>query len=80
MLAHKRVPLEEVVRYLLVLCHPQVREEYSRQYERLLRQGGDPPIVAEYVTTHLPMLALVAAGYGVDFPPRRTWWHAGRRT
>ena len=34
----KRVPLEEVVRYPLVLCHPQVCEEYSRQYERLLRQ------------------------------------------
>ena len=26
-----------------------------------------PPVVAEYVTTHSLMLALVAAGYGVGF-------------
>src|SRR3546814_8483598 len=31
LLAHKRVPLEEVVGYPLVLCHPQVCAECSRQ-------------------------------------------------
>lgn len=67
LLAHKRVPLEEVVGYPLVLCHPQVCEECSRQCERLLRLVETPPIVAEYVTTHSLMLALVAAGYGVGF-------------
>jgi DNA-binding transcriptional LysR family regulator len=67
LLVHKRVPLEEVVRYPLVLCHPQACEEYSRQCERLLRLVETPPIVVEYVTTHSLMLALVAAGYGVGF-------------
>lgn len=67
LLAHKRVPLEEVVGYPLVLCRPQVCEECSRQCERLLRRVETPPVVAEYVTTHSLMLALVAAGYGVGF-------------
>ena len=67
LLAHKRVPLEEVVGYPLVLCHPQVCQECSRQCERLLRLVETPPVVAEYVTTHPLMLALVAAGYGVGF-------------
>lgn len=67
LLAHKRVPLEEVMSYPLVLCHPQMCEECSRQCERLLRRVETPPVVAEYVTTHSLMLALVAAGYGVGF-------------
>src|SRR3546814_2607443 len=67
LLAHKRVPLEEVVGYPLVLCHPQVCAECSRQCERLLRLVETPSVVAEYVTTHSLMLALVAAGYGVVF-------------
>ena len=68
-----------MVRYPLVLCHPTVCEECSRQFERLLRLAEIPPIVAEYVTTHSLMLALVAAGWHPDFPARRTpTWHAGR--
>lgn len=67
LLAHKRVPLDEVVGYPLVLCHPQACQECSRQCERLLRLVETPPVVAEYVTTHSLMLALVAAGYGVGF-------------
>ena len=67
LLEHKRVPLEEVVRYPLVLFDPQACEECSRQFERLLRLAEMLPIVAEYVTTHSLMLALVAAGYGIGF-------------
>ncbi|WP_297363093.1 LysR family transcriptional regulator [Thauera sp.] len=67
LLEHKRVPLEEVVRYPLVLFDPQACEECSRQFERLLRLVEILPIVAEYVTTHSLMLALVAAGYGIGF-------------
>lgn len=67
LLAHKQVPLEEVVSYPLVLCHPQVREGCNRQLERLLRTVEARPVVAEYVKTHALMLALVAAGYGVGF-------------
>ena len=67
LLEHKRVPLKEVVRYPLVLFDPQACEECSRQFERLLRLAEMLPIVAEYVTTHSLMLALVAAGYGIGF-------------
>ena len=67
LLEHKRVPLEEVVRYPLVLFDSQACEECSRQFERLLRLAEMLPIVAEYVTTHSLMLALVAAGYGIGF-------------
>jgi len=67
LLAFKEVPLEEVVSYPLVLCHPEVCEGCSRRCERLLRSVAAQPKVAEYVTTHDLMLALVAAGYGVGF-------------
>ena len=67
LLAFKEVPLHEAVNYPLVLCHPEVCEGCSRQCERLLRLVAVQPQVAEYVTTHDLMLALVAAGYGVGF-------------
>ena len=67
LLAFKEVPLEEVASYPLVLSHPEVCEGSSRQCERLLRSVTAQPKVAEYVTTHNLMLALVAAGYGVGF-------------
>ena len=67
LLAFKEVPLEEVASYPLVLCDPQVCEGCSRQRERVLRTVDAQPTVAEYVTTHSLMLALVAAGYGVGF-------------
>ena len=67
LLVHKRIPLEELLRYPLVLCDPQVCEGCSRQRERLFRSVEARPIVAEYVTTHGLMLALVAAGYGIGF-------------
>lgn len=67
LLAHKRVPLVQLVNYPLVLCHPQACEGSSRQCEHLLRMIETRPMVAEYVATHSLMLALVAAGYGVGF-------------
>lgn len=38
-----------------------------QQRERLFRSIETRPTVAEYVSTHSLMLALVAAGYGVGF-------------
>lgn len=67
LLAHKRVPLDEVVNYPLVLCHPEVCEGCSQQLERLLRSVDVQPVIAERVVTHDLMLTLVAAGYGVGF-------------
>jgi DNA-binding transcriptional LysR family regulator len=65
LLSHKHVPLEAVLRYPLVLCHPETCEGSSRQIERILRTVNVEPQVAEYVTTHDLLLTLIAAGYGV---------------
>ena len=67
LLAHRRVPLHEVVNYPLVLCHPEACEGCSQQLERVLRSVDAQPVVAERVATHDLMLTLVAAGYGVGF-------------
>lgn len=67
LLAYQQIPLEEVVNYPLVLCNPQICEGCSRYFDDLLRTVGARPQVAEYVTTHTLMLALVAAGYGLGF-------------
>lgn len=65
LLTHKRIPLEDVLRYPLVLCHPEVCEGCARQIERVLRMAETEPIVADRVSTTDMLLALVAAGYGI---------------
>lgn len=67
LLAYKEVPLQEVVRYSLVLSDPQACDGCHQQREHLFRSIGVQPAVAEYVSTHSLMLVLVAAGYGVGF-------------
>jgi DNA-binding transcriptional LysR family regulator len=65
LLIHKYLPLEEVLRYPLVLCHPDACEGGSRQIDRILHTVGVTPRIAEYVGTHDLLLTLVAAGYGI---------------
>lgn len=67
LLAHKRIPLTELVRYPLVLYHPELCEGCYRQIERILRTVDVEPIVAEHVATFDLMMTLVAAGYGLSF-------------
>ncbi|MBN8765265.1 MAG: LysR family transcriptional regulator [Thiobacillus sp.] len=67
LLAHKRIPLDEVLRYPLVLCQPEMCEGYCRQIEAVLRSANTQPIVAEYVATLDLMMTLVTAGYGLGF-------------
>lgn len=65
LLTHKRIPLEEVLRYPLVMCDPQLCEGYGRQIARVLRAVDAEPLVAEEVASLDLMLALVAAGYAL---------------
>ena len=65
LLAYKRVPLEEVLRYPLVLGDPHACEGYSRQIERVLRQLAQEPLIAERVASVDLMMALVAAGFAL---------------
>lgn len=65
LLAHKRVPLDEVLRYPLVLCDPQVCEGHARQVTRLLRSADREPMIAEQVASLDLMMALVSAGFAL---------------
>ncbi|WP_404300520.1 LysR family transcriptional regulator [Alicycliphilus denitrificans] len=61
-LAHSRIPLEEVLRYPLVLGDPAICAGHALQVERFLRRQNQEPIVAQRVATFGAMMILVAAG------------------
>lgn len=65
LLVYKRVPLDEVLRYPLVMCDPRLCEGYDRQIARILRTVDVEPLVAEEVASLDLMLMLVAAGYAL---------------
>ncbi|QQB33116.1 LysR family transcriptional regulator [Achromobacter deleyi] len=65
LLAHKRIPLEELLRYPLVLCDPQACEGHARQVDRVLRRVDMEPLVAERVSSCDLMMALVSAGFAL---------------
>jgi DNA-binding transcriptional LysR family regulator len=61
-LAHKRIPLEEVLRYPLVLGDPAVCEGHARQIDRILRRQEREPLIVQHVATFDVMMTLVSAG------------------
>lgn len=65
LLAQKRISLEELLRYPLVLCDPQVCEGHARHVERVLRRVDMEPLVAERVASCDLMMVLVSAGYAL---------------
>ncbi|MGZ7548781.1 LysR family transcriptional regulator [Pseudomonas aeruginosa] len=65
LLAHKRIPLEELLRYPLVLCDPQVCEGHARHVDRVLRRMDTEPLIAERVASCDLMMALVSAGFAL---------------
>lgn len=65
LLKHKRIPLEEVLRYPLVLCDQQVCEGHARQVERVLRRADIEPMITERVASCDLMMALVSAGFAL---------------
>jgi len=64
-LTHKRIPLEELLRYPLVLADPQVCEGHARHVQWLLRRADTEPLVAEYAASCDLMMALVSAGFAL---------------
>ena len=62
LLAHKRIPLDELLRYPLVLCDPNVCESHAKHVERVLRRADTEPLVAERVASCDLMMALVSGG------------------
>jgi len=65
LLAYKRIPLDELLRYPLVLGDPIVCEGHARQIARVLRAIDREPLVAEEVTSVDLMMALVSAGFAL---------------
>jgi DNA-binding transcriptional LysR family regulator len=65
LLTHARIPLEDVMRFPLILGNPEVCEGGTRQIERVLHTVSMEPQIAERVCTLDLLLTLVAAGYGV---------------
>lgn len=66
-LVHRRIPLDEVLRHPLVLCHPEICAGFWQQVKRVLRTVDAKPIVADHAPTLDMMMTLVAAGYGLGF-------------
>jgi len=62
LLAYKRVPLDEVLRYPLALGDAQACEGHARQIDRALRQSSLEPLIAERVASFDLMMTLVSAG------------------
>src|SRR3546814_11125827 len=61
-LAYKRIPLEEVLRYPIVLGDPAACEGHARQVDRILRRQEREPLIAQRVATFDVMMMLVSAG------------------
>src|SRR3546814_3224722 len=57
--------LDELLRYPLVLCDPQVCEGHAKHVERVLRRADMEPLIAERVATCDLMMALVSAGFAL---------------
>lgn len=65
LLAYKRIPLVEVLRYPLVMGDPQFCDGYCHQIEHILRVVDQEPLVAEHVKSFDLMMALVASGFAL---------------
>ncbi|MGH7462138.1 MAG: LysR family transcriptional regulator [Longimicrobiales bacterium] len=65
LLRYKQIPLEEVLRFPLVLCDPQACEGHARQIERVLRRVDMEPLVVERVVSFDLMMTLVSAGFAL---------------
>ena len=63
LLKHKRIPLDEVLQFPLVLCDPQACEGHARQVDRLLRRSEREPLIAERVASFELMMVVVSAGF-----------------
>ncbi|MBA0263963.1 DNA-binding transcriptional LysR family regulator [Xanthomonas translucens] len=65
LLKHKRIPLEELLQFPLVLCDPQACEGHARQVERMLRRSDRDPLIVERVTSFELMMVVVSAGFAL---------------
>lgn len=65
LLAYKRVPLDEVLRYPLALGDAHVCEGHARQIDRALRKSSLEPLIVERVASFDLMMTLASAGFAL---------------
>ncbi|HFH2979954.1 LysR family transcriptional regulator [Pseudomonas aeruginosa] len=65
LLKFKRVPLDDLLQFPLVLCDPQACEGHARQVERVLRRSDREPLIAERVASFELMMVVVSAGFAL---------------
>ncbi|TEA69327.1 LysR family transcriptional regulator [Allopusillimonas soli] len=65
LLAYKRIPMGELLRYPLVLCDPQTCEGYAKYIDRVLRRSDMEPLIVERVASTELMVALVSSGFAL---------------
>lgn len=65
LLGYKHLPLDEVLRYPLVLGDTNTCEGHARQVERVLRLASQEPLIAERVASFDLMMTLVSAGFAL---------------
>lgn len=68
LLVHKQIPLENLVRYPLVMADPRVFGECSCELNRLLSTPIGKPCVVERISSMNMMLTLVSASVGMCSP------------
>jgi len=66
LLVHKQIPMEDLIRYPLVVADPRLFGNCDCEVGQLLRDAA-VKLDVEYVASMDMMLTLVAAGYGVGF-------------
>jgi DNA-binding transcriptional LysR family regulator len=67
LLATPRIAIEELIRYPIILCTPELGDAAQRSIERLLLGVTATPAVIEQASSLELMLTMVSAGYGVGF-------------
>ncbi|ARA74769.1 MULTISPECIES: LysR substrate-binding domain-containing protein [Pseudomonadota] len=65
LLKFKRIPLDDLLQFPLVLCDPQACEGHARQVERVLRRSDREPLIAERVASFELMMVVVSAGFAL---------------
>lgn len=65
LLKFKRIPLDDLLQFPLVLCDPQACEGHARQVERVLRRSNREPLIAERVASFELMMVVVSAGFAL---------------
>jgi DNA-binding transcriptional LysR family regulator len=69
LLSFPNIPLGELIKYPMIVSHPNLCEGYSHQINRVLRKADIRPNIIERTASLEMTLTMVAAGYGVGFAP-----------